>query len=612
MSEREREIELIDYIEVLLARKWLIALATLVCMAGAAWQSKSAPIQYQASALLFVAAPQQDMSEVGSASLGMSFYTAVALSDEIRLAIDSYRNRLIESGAAAAGGGFSLSATAVDQSSIRLTVTSGVPELTVPLLTAWKDTLIVKTNGITASESMEFYQFVTAQLDSAVAKLEESDEELESFERDQKLSALERRKAAFETQIVALQERVFEAQFGLREREAELARARAVVAVLEVDGVPLHLLDRSGVAALEIGSLDPLARDMIDNLASRKAAKAMQSELLRQRQVSLAELDRATGYAVLAARAERLTELRDDFAGRVGGAEGDIATGKLLVESIGSELDDLDAVQLVAKAMADEELWRSADGEMLSPSRSAELDRFKLYSEIPNPVYSTLEQLRANASVELEHARQLHLRGPHILDSLEVLVMTTQLRLYDAERDRAQLLSAFEVRDRAVNDQVRVLERVHRSDTRNYIENKEMVGDLAPQIAALRGALADDKALLESFSQEASGAMGQANKLLARRGRITRTKEVVSASLERFSGLLEEARIARQRAGSNLRLITLDKTWRSITPPPRSRSILIGGGVGLLVSVFMAFLLEYVRRARATRDEALAADAASG
>jgi uncharacterized protein involved in exopolysaccharide biosynthesis len=34
MSEHERELELIDYIDVLLRWKWLIAIATLACFCG--------------------------------------------------------------------------------------------------------------------------------------------------------------------------------------------------------------------------------------------------------------------------------------------------------------------------------------------------------------------------------------------------------------------------------------------------------------------------------------------------------------------------------------------------------------------------------------------------
>ena len=55
MEEFEREVELIDYIEVLLKRKWFILLATLACMGGGVLYNLIIPALYQASTLLFVA-----------------------------------------------------------------------------------------------------------------------------------------------------------------------------------------------------------------------------------------------------------------------------------------------------------------------------------------------------------------------------------------------------------------------------------------------------------------------------------------------------------------------------------------------------------------------------
>ena len=53
MAELKHDIELIDYIDVVLKHKWFILLATLACTAGALWQTGNTITQYQASALLF-------------------------------------------------------------------------------------------------------------------------------------------------------------------------------------------------------------------------------------------------------------------------------------------------------------------------------------------------------------------------------------------------------------------------------------------------------------------------------------------------------------------------------------------------------------------------------
>lgn len=62
----------------------------------------------------------------------------------------------------------------------------------------------------------------------------------------------------------------------------------------------------------------------------------------------------------------------------------------------------------------------------------------------------------------------------------------------------------------------------------------------------------------------------------------------------------EEARIANQVASANLRIIT-----RAVTPvgegTETQKKVVLAGVVGLILSVFGAFLLDYVRRARAGR-----------
>ena len=54
MQDYEREIELIDYIEVLLKRKKLIIIGTLVCVLVTGLYSITQPRSYQAEALVVV------------------------------------------------------------------------------------------------------------------------------------------------------------------------------------------------------------------------------------------------------------------------------------------------------------------------------------------------------------------------------------------------------------------------------------------------------------------------------------------------------------------------------------------------------------------------------
>ena len=90
MRDTEREIELIDYIEVVLKRKWLIAPATLAGLAGG-WfiQADPPPIRYEAAVLLMVKplASAAVGTEVAVPSLSSQFYHSLGLADDLKQAL---------------------------------------------------------------------------------------------------------------------------------------------------------------------------------------------------------------------------------------------------------------------------------------------------------------------------------------------------------------------------------------------------------------------------------------------------------------------------------------------------------------------------------------------
>ena len=122
----------------------------------------------------------------------------------------------------------------------------------------------------------------------------------------------------------------------------------------------------------------------------------------------------------------------------------------------------------------------------------------------------------------------------------------------------------------------------------------------------LRSELRDQEAQLSSVETSAFETLDQLKSLLARRDRLVRTKETMVGIFERFAKRAEEARIAREKAASGLRKITMARTpkTKSVAIQSRFQKSLVSGAVGLVVSIFLAFLLEYVYKARALRDAA--------
>ena len=94
MNEYEREIELYDYIEVLLKYKWFILVATLFC-GGLGWimKPKAPPPLYEADAVLIIKnLSLQQGSSTQTAGLpattqSSGFYEALALADDLKQAL---------------------------------------------------------------------------------------------------------------------------------------------------------------------------------------------------------------------------------------------------------------------------------------------------------------------------------------------------------------------------------------------------------------------------------------------------------------------------------------------------------------------------------------------
>ena len=83
--------------------------------------------------------------------------------------------------------------------------------------------------------------------------------------------------------------------------------------------------------------------------------------------------------------------------------------------------------------------------------------------------------------------------------------------------------------------------------------------------------------------------------------RLQRNQELLSATLDRLSALVEEARISRAKSANDIRILTQALEARQIAQDAAQQKTAIAAGVGLLLSAFVSLLVEYVRKARARR-----------
>ena len=127
-----------------------------------------------------------------------------------------------------------------------------------------------------------------------------------------------------------------------------------------------------------------------------------------------------------------------------------------------------------------------------------------------------------------------------------------------------------------------------------YQVSRRQVSRLLSEVLALQAEVRDlEKGLLEQQT-----VIQRLNRLTLEQDRLTRTRETRQTTYDRLAKLAEEARIAAQIASANLRIIT--RAGAPVSEGEFTRqSVPLAGAIGLILSVFVAFVVEYVSKARA-------------
>ena len=83
--------------------------------------------------------------------------------------------------------------------------------------------------------------------------------------------------------------------------------------------------------------------------------------------------------------------------------------------------------------------------------------------------------------------------------------------------------------------------------------------------------------------------------------RLTRDLAIFSETVGRFSVLVEETRIAREKAAGDIRVLTHAREVRTLSTSPPPATTATAAGVGLLLSIIFSLLAEYFRKAQQVR-----------
>ena len=228
MSQYEREIELYDYIEVLLKYKWFIFAAALLC-GGVGWfmRSEAPPPVYEADVVLMI--KQMPSQQTGGQqqvtnSQSSGFYETLARDDGLKQALIDSLKALTDS------LGISLSLTSMDgilqveilDPGVKLTVRHPNPHLPIPLVNTWASLFVARNSDLSSEEGGRYYDYVESQYQATRHHLDSLEVKLHAFENDNQISFLQMQQSMLDTTAIKLYRDLFTLEYALQDTVIEI------------------------------------------------------------------------------------------------------------------------------------------------------------------------------------------------------------------------------------------------------------------------------------------------------------------------------------------------------------------------------------------------------
>ena len=133
---------------------------------------------------------------------------------------------------------------------------------------------------------------------------------------------------------------------------------------------------------------------------------------------------------------------------------------------------------------------------------------------------------------------------------------------------------------------------LHYKTTRDSIANRLRIVKLKQQ---------NRKDLLNAIKEDLDAVKDTLSNKMNEQQRLMRDQSVYSETVARFSKLLEEARIAREKAAGDIRILTRALQVRPIPQEQGRHKATVAAGVGFLLSCILSLLTEYIRKAQQRR-----------
>jgi len=303
------EINLMDYIQVIRKRKWLIILGTLTCMIVAGVVSFLMPKVYEAKAYLMVTSPkyQVEFATKEGPRISTPIFENVSAETFSKMILNEHTAKTVLSKLGLDNPANEYTIRKIlnqvkveyprNTNLILLRVQDKSKELAAKIANEWVSTFIERNEEVTSKETSNTYAFVMGQLEKAKLSLKTAEEELEKFQRGNKIDLLKEQISGKIRQIVQYEIKLDDSNRSLM---VEKARSKELIAQIkgqertmpvdkgligkeEINPLYVGLSSRSADTAVNIQSFNAEILQLKENIKNlNKEVSGLKKQLAEQ------------------------------------------------------------------------------------------------------------------------------------------------------------------------------------------------------------------------------------------------------------------------------------------------------------------------------------------
>ena len=637
LREYDDEIDLVDYIQVLIKRKWFIFITTgCFALVGILflWFNKT----YEAQTLVLLSLKVEQKSDTTDQAIGTpgsqlviptlsaSTYEVLATTSDLSRSLrDSLKAAQTDTSVALPP--YKLNAELMQQSGnspsqlMTLNVSSPSPDIPVDVVNTWTRLFVERNRGLSSGVAQSYHDWVAKQYKTAEENLMETEKALRDLDaKYHNLSILQNEVTIKNTELDASLKSYQSLEVSLESKLREKNYFQNLLESLEINGewigvysvdqLPSHnqiatepVSMRKNLVIL-MHELSDLERDSI---AVAQTNQDHKKDYEIYAETRILEFSRDRQINVVRKRLENLIATLDTFRTTLPDLENNIKNIDIEMVVYNQNLEREKPVFVLSKAITDDALWdQVATKGQVSEQKQENLSRYKLQTEEANPSYRKLVAQITDLRIKKDLYQQRIVFLKREIPDLQKERLTLQSLLDTLEVDEQALTQDLQGKLFSLNKKLEITEtpifnklqrrRLAFADHRTfYFERKQQLETLEREIQRIQIDADFQRNRFTNWSDEIQSIAVIADSLQITRTQLQRNLEVYKETFQRFSRLIEEARISLEQAAGDLQVIS----WASDADAQSNRKyfliIVLAGG---MVAVFLAFILEYIQKAQ--------------